>query len=96
MYIMNERSGSIINTAFVAEFFLTDTSDSTLLSVRWHGIERLSTLERYKRREEAMRAISDLLQALEDGRETFLIPESLYYFEESTKKDARIKRKGGS
>lgn len=96
MYIMNERSGAIINSTFVSEFFLTKTSDSTLLSVRWNGIEKPSTLERYKTYKEATDALGALMRALETEQVTFYMPESLYYFEESVKKDARTKRKGGS
>lgn len=96
MYIMNERSGSIVNTAFVSEFFLTKTSDSTLLSMRWNGMEKLCTLERYKTYDEAMDALCALMRALEAEQDTFYVPESLYYFEDSIKKDARIKRRGGS
>lgn len=96
MYIMNERSGSIVNSEFVAEFFLTKTSDSALLSLRWNGIEKLSTLERYKTHKEAMDALCSLLRALEAGQDTFIVPDSTYYFIESIKRDARTKRKGGS
>ncbi len=96
MYIMNERSGAIINSNYVAEFFLTKTSDSTLLSLRWNGIEKLSTLERYKNYDEAMDALCSLMRALEAKQLAFYVPASLYYFEESVKKDARVKRKGGS
>lgn len=96
MYIMNERSGAIINSEFVAEFYLAKTSDSTLLSMRWNGVEKPSTLERYKTQDEAMDALGALMRALEAGRVTFYVPASLYYFEESVKKDARVKRRGGS
>lgn len=96
MYIMNERSGSLINSAFVSEFYLSKTSDSTLLSLRWQGVEKPCTIERYKTFNEAMDALCALLRALEAQQDTFYVPESTYYFEEYIKKDGRTKRKGGS
>lgn len=96
MYIVNERSGAIVNSNFVSEFYLADTSDSTLISMRLQNAEKPITLERYKNHEEAMRALFQLVQALEDEQITFRMPESLYYLEEHIKKDARTKRKGGS
>lgn len=96
MFILNDRSGSIVNTDYVREFFLTDTNDSTLFSALFHGSEKFTTLERYKTRKEAMGARDQLARALSDGDTVFHLPESLYYFEERIKKDARTKRKGGS
>ena len=96
MYIVNERSGTIINSNFVTKFFLLDTSDCTLFSVLLHGEEKPSTLERYRKHDEAMDALYKLFQALESDWITFRMPESLYYFEEYTKRDARTKRRGGS
>lgn len=96
MYILNERSGTIANSDFVAEFYLMDTSDSTLLSLRWHGVEKPATLERYRKHDEAMDALCQLFQALETDQAAFRMPESLYYFDEHIKKDARTKRRGGS
>lgn len=36
------------------------------------------------------------LRALEAGQDTFIVPDSTYYFTESIKRDACTKRKGGS
>ena len=96
MYILNERIGRIVDSSFIEEFFLTDTPDSTLLSVCWTGKDKPMTLERYKNHKEAMDALGQLFLALSVGRTTLYIPESSYYFEERPMKDTRTKRRGGS
>lgn len=96
MYIINEHSGAIVNSDYVMDFHLSDTSDSTLISVQMRGVDKPRTLERYKDRKEAMDALELLFRALELNEVSFRMPESLYYFEETIKRDARTKRKGGS
>lgn len=96
MHILNDRKGVIVDSRSVAEFFLTDTSDSTLLSLRWFGTEEPQTFERYRDRKEARDALGQLFCALSEGKATWILPESTYYFDEHIKRDARTKRKGGS
>ena len=96
MYIMNERSGRILNSTFVVEFFVAKTSDCTLLSYLLGGNEKPYTLERYKTQKDATEALCSLMQALVTEQSTFYVPESTFYFEESLRKDARVKRRGGS
>lgn len=96
MYIMNERAGMFVNTDYIRKIFLTDTSDSVLLSMQWDGVDKPVTLERYRDRKEAEEALNQLFRAISDKAPSFYMPESSYYFEEHLIKDARIKRKGGS
>lgn len=54
MYIINERSGAIVNSDFVAEFYLMDISDSPLVSTRFPGEGKPVMLECYTTRKEAI------------------------------------------
>ena len=57
MYIINRRSGLIVNSEYVMDYHLLDVSDATLLSEYYRGADKPRTLERYKTRKEAMDAL---------------------------------------
>ena len=95
MYILNGTKNEILNSEFVERFCVVSKCDASLI-VASYGADRCVTLARYGNDQEAMQALSGLFGALAAGQAYFDMPESLMYAEQTIKKDARTRRKGGS
>ena len=98
MYILNGAKNQIVNTDFVERFCIAEKNDATLILLSYSSGSECPpvTLARYKDAKEAQEALGDLFAALTEEQGYFIMPESRYYCEEKTIKDARTKRKGGS
>ena len=96
MYIMTAGGRQIINCEFVERFCIAEKEDATLIVASYSDVRPPVTLGRYKDPEEARRANEELMGALAGGQTCFDMPESLLYYAEHIKKDARTKRRGGS
>lgn len=95
MYIMNEAGTEIMNADFVERFCVVKKPD-TVLIVASYGADRCVTVGRYGNLNEAAEAMVDLSSALARGQAFFDMPNSLLFAEQTIKKDARTKRRGGS
>lgn len=95
MYIMNGAGTEILNADFVERFCMVKKPDATLI-VASYGADRYVTVARYQDVKEAEQAIGGLFGALAAGQAYYDMPESLMYAEQTIKKDARTRRRGGS
>lgn len=98
MYIMTSNGSQIVNSVFVERFVIAEKSDAALIVASYTSASEPPpvTIGRYKDRKEAQGALGSMFAALSNKDECFTMPDSLLYFEERVKKDARTKRKGGS
>lgn len=96
MYIMAAGGKQIVNSEFVERFCISEKEDSALIVASYSDVRPPVTMARYKDVKEARRAIGELMGALAGGQTYFDMPESILYYEEHIKKDARTKRRGGS
>lgn len=97
MYIMAGDGKSIIDSSFVERFCIVEKPDACLV-VASYSADRAVTMARYANRKEADEAFGELLSGLErdSGTAALEMPDSVLYCGEKRKRDARIKRKGGS
>lgn len=96
MYIMAAGGKQIVNSEFVERFCIAEKEDAALIVASYSDVRPPVTMARYKDMEEARRAIGELMGALAGGQACFDMPDSILYYEEQIKKDARTKRRGGS
>lgn len=96
MFFLNERKTAIINSDFVERFCIDKKNDAVLIIASYSDVRAPVTIARYKDEKEAKDALAQLLIALQNGAQTFELPDSLLFYEQEIKKDARTKRKGGS
>ena len=91
---MTHNNTQIINIDFVERICIAQKDDATLI-VLSYGAERPAvTLGRYATMQVAQNVMDELFSALVDGQTYYIMPDRKS--EESRKKDARTKRKGGS
>lgn len=97
MYVLAGDGKSIIDTDFVERFCIVEKLDACLI-VASYSADRAVTIGRYADRKEADAAFGCLFNDLgERGDEgTFTMPNSVRYYGERRKRDARTARKGGS
>ncbi len=97
MYIMSGDGKQIINSDFV-ERFAVASKDGTALVIASYSTgddKRPCALERYRNTDEAKTALADMMASLASDQACYYMPPSSYYAE-PIKKDARVKRRGGS
>ena len=97
MYILAGDGKSIIDTDFVERFCIVEKLDACLI-VASYSADRAVTIGRYADRKEADAAFNCLFNDLGGygDRHTFTMPDSVLYYGEKRKRDARTARKGGS
>lgn len=95
MYIMNSYETEVLNSDFVERFCLVEKSDACLI-VASYGADRCVTIGRFANKAEASDALRMLYGSLAEGHSYFDVPASTLYAEQTTKKDARTRRRGGS
>lgn len=98
MYVMTSNGAQIINSDFVERFVIVEKPDAALILASYTSANEPPpvTIGRYKDRKEAQDALEDMFSALASKFDCYTMPDSVLFFEEHTKKDARTKRKGGS
>ena len=96
MYILTHDEKQIINSDFVERFCISVKDDAALIVASYGADRPPVTLTRCKHLNEARETLNALLYALSGRQSYYTMPESLLYAEELAKKDARVKRKGGS
>lgn len=96
MYIMNSECSQIINSDFVERFCIFDKVDNWIMVASYTDARPPVTLARYKSKNEAQDALGDLFAAMSGGQANYTLPISRLYAEECIRKDARVKRRGGS
>lgn len=98
MYIMTNNETQIINSDFVERFVIVEKPDAALIIASYTSANEPPpvTIGRYKDRKEAQDASKDMFYALASKFDCYTMPDSVLYFAEHIKKDARTKRKGGS
>ena len=97
MWIMNEREKELINCDHVQRFCIVKRSDAVLIVASYAvGDASCATVAKYKTVEEAKEALADLHAAICDNERYYVMIPSTLWDEEERKRDARVKRKGGS
>ena len=96
MYIMAAGGKQIINSEFVERFCLSEKEDAVLIVASYSDTRPTVTMARYANMDESRDALGKLMGALAGGQAYFDMPESILYYEEHVRKDARVKRRGGS
>lgn len=98
MYIMTNNGMQIINSDFVERFTIAEKPDASLVIASYTSDQTPPpvTIGRYKDKKEAQDALGKMFVALSHKDDCFTMPDSLLFYEERIKKDARVKRKGGS
>lgn len=98
MYIMTSNGAQIVNADFVERFAIAEKPDAVLIVASYTSATTPPpvTIGRYKDRKEAHDALGKMFVALSNKDDCFTMPDSLLFYEEHIKKDARTKRKGGS
>lgn len=96
MYILNQSQTQIINSEFVERFCVLEKTDAVLILLSYGDERSPVTLARYKDMKEAKEILYDIMLAMSGGQRYYVMQDSRLYAEEHIKKDARVKRKGGS
>ena len=95
MYIRTQEARQIIDSTYVERFCLVVKPDAVLI-IASYSENRAVTIGKYADKEEAGGAFNDLYYSLCNGDTSFDMPQSRLFCGETTKKDARTRRKGGS
>ncbi len=95
MYLLTSDRKSILDTEFVKRFSVVEHPDTTLV-IASYGPDFAVTVGKYKDSPEAAKALFALLSALTGDEPCFEMPDSALFHQERKKRDARVKRKGGS
>lgn len=96
MYILNYTENQIINTDLVERICLQEKNDATLIILSYGDQRAPIVAGRYKDMGEARNILKDLFTSMAGGQTYYYMPDSRLFGEETIRKDARIKRKGGS
>lgn len=98
MYIILTNFRHIVDSRYIARYLIDKKTDAVLITATSSNPadSRPIILGRYKDEKEAESVMGDLLTALLNRQEEFHMPDSLLYFEQKVKKDARTQRRGGS
>ena len=96
MYILNYAKMQIINTDFVERICVQEKNDAALIILSYGDQRAPIVVGRYKDTGEAKEVLEDLFTSIAGGQAYYFMPDSRLFGEETVKKDARIKRKGGS
>lgn len=95
MYVRTQDARQIVDSGFVERFCLVVKPDAVLI-IASYSENRAVTIGKYADKTEAVDAIDALYYACGNGDPLFEMPQSRLFCGESDKKDARVKRKGGS
>lgn len=95
MYIMTQDERQIVDSGYVERFCLVVKPDAVLI-IASYSENRAVTIGKYADKAEADDAFNGLFYALWNGDPAFDVPQSRLFCSEQGKKDARVKRKGGS
>lgn len=97
MYIIKADGSQVIDTAFVQRFCIAERPDAALVLASYAvGSDgKCVTLGRYDYKE-ALSVVGQIFNALVGGQAGFSMPDSRLQFPEEWKRDARVKRRGGS
>lgn len=95
MFIFTQSENCIVNSDYIDHITTKYETDAAIIRA---GLSNgtVVTLGRYKSQEETKRALYDLFNALVGGMQGFYMSDSVLFNGQSTIKDARVKRKGGS
>ena len=96
MYILATNGRQIVNAEFVERFCLSEKDDATLIVASYSDSRPPVTLGRYKDAKEAKDVLYSLVMALAGEQRVYDMPDSTLFFEEMVRRDARVKRRGGS
>ena len=95
MFVMNASGTKIFNLYHVIVINLAETLDATVVMVSLASGE-VKSLERYANPKEAQEAVASLFAAIAEGKNHFIMPDSVLKYGEKIVKDARVARRGGS
>ncbi|MBQ9283861.1 MAG: hypothetical protein IJ773_03950 [Lachnospiraceae bacterium] len=97
MLIFNSNGTKLVNSEAVTHYTLSDNPDAVVIMA---GMSNTGSppvsLERYGTLAEAKEALAELAAALSSGGEVFYMPMSVLRNQQERKRDARVKRRGGS
>lgn len=96
MYIMDQQEKVIHNTDFIQRFHIVEKSDAWLIISSIEHDKTPDTLGRYFTEAEAKSVLEQLFKALTNEDKFFEMPRSFNQDTYERKRDARVKRKGGS
>lgn len=101
MFFINGSRTEIINAAYVERFCIVKTEDSALVVASYGQDVKPVTLARYSTEDEAIRALSDLSEALSSGDAQYCMNVSTgRYLPQPGPKERyhgkKVKRHGGS
>lgn len=95
MYIRTQDERQIVDSRYVERFCQVVKPDAVLI-IASYSENRAVTIGKYADKAEANDAFNDLFCALCSGDQSFDMPQSRLFCGDQGKKDARVKRKGGS
>lgn len=95
MYIKTQDSRQIVDSGCIERFCLVVKPDAILI-IASYSENRAVTIGKYADKMEAGNAFDALYYAMCNDNPSFDMPQSRLFCGETTKKDARTKRKGGS
>ncbi|MBQ8918762.1 MAG: hypothetical protein IJ056_01450 [Acidaminococcaceae bacterium] len=97
MLIFNSNGTKLVNSEAVTHYTISENPDAVLIMA---GMSITNSppvsLERYGSMAEAKGALAELAAALSSQCEVFYMPMSVLRNQQERKRDARVKRKGGS
>lgn len=97
MWVLSGSGEQIINMAQVRRVFLNRVGDAVLVGANYGDEAKVASLGKYREMDTAKRILYDLVTAMGDGREFFIMPENVYdVIYEGRIMDSRVKRRGGS
>ena len=95
MYIRTQDSRQIVDSGYVERFCIVIKPDAVLI-IASYSENRAVTIGKYADKTEARDAFDALYYAILNDDMAFDMPQSRLFLGEQTKRDSRIKRKGGS
>lgn len=96
MYIVSANQSQVVDSTFVERFVLVDKSDAVILAASYNDTRMPVTLTKFRTMSEAHNTLLDLANALGGGQTVYHLQDYLADGTESRKRDARVKRRGGS
>ena len=96
MFFLAENELQIINSKMVERFCKCEKNDCVLIIASYGSDKPPVTIGRYADDKEATEALIDLQKAIAEDYGYYKMIPSRRFNEEREKKDARVKRRGGS